>query len=422
LGIYTESNPQLKRRIMSDRLIERFLEYARIRTTSDPSSKSSPSSSFQTDFLKMLEEELREMGMADVELDPAGTLYASLPGTGSGSTVIGLLAHVDTAPDSPGENVSPVLHGDWDGRKIELSEGVVVDPADTEDMHRYLGDNIITSDGTTLLGADDKAGVAIIMELLSMLMSDSEIPRPPLRVAFTTDEEVGRGMDGFSPERFGAQLAYTVDGGPVGQIDTQTFNAFSATWSVAGNEVHPGSAGGLMVNATRIVADIVSMMRPEEMPENSYGTDGYDYPVSIESATASGRLSVMLRDFTSEGIESRVQRMRELEKYISAKYPKAVIELELKEQYRNPSNILKEDRRLVDFALRGSSAAGVEGRETSVRGGTDGSRLSFMGIPTVNLPTGGELYHSRKEWIADRGMRISLETLKQTLAIWAEED
>jgi len=229
-------------------LTDRFLTYARIGTASDPSSSTSPSSARQIDFLRLLEEELEALGMDDIELDEKGTLYASLPAGGHGDTVIGLLAHVDTSPDAPGENVKPVLHRNWDGNPIEICEGVVIRPSETEDMLRYVGDTIISSDGTTLLGADDKAGVAIIMEILRTLNDNRKIPRPPIRIAFTTDEEVGRGVDNFDTEKFNADLAYTVDGGSVGKVDTQTFNAWSANWKVNGRMVHPGSARGIMVN------------------------------------------------------------------------------------------------------------------------------------------------------------------------------
>ena len=255
---------------MSD-LTDRFLRYTRIFTASDSSSSTSPSTGRQIEFLRVLEGELRELGMDDIELDEKGTLYASLPGDGYGDTVIGLLAHVDTSPEAPGENVNPVLHHNWDGNPIELCEGVVIDPSDTTDMLRYIGDTIITSDGTTLLGADDKAGVAIIMEILQNLICDKGKPRPPLRIAFTTDEEVGRGMDNFNTGRFGADFAYTIDGSSVGKVDIQTFNAWSANWNVKGKEVHPGSAKGIMVNAVRVLADIVGSIVSEEMPEYSSG-------------------------------------------------------------------------------------------------------------------------------------------------------
>jgi len=402
---------------MSD-LTDRFISYARINTASDPSSTSLPSSSRQMDFLRLLEEELSELGMADIELDEKGTLYATLPGGGHGETVIGLLAHVDTSPDASGENVFPVLHPDWDGEPIELCDGVIIDPLETEDMQRYTGDTIITSDGTTLLGADDKAGVAIVMEVLRKLIADSDLPRPPLRIAFTTDEEVGRGMDGFDPDRFGADFAYTVDGGPVGKVDIQTFNAWSANWSVKGREVHPGSAKGIMVNALRVLADIVSSLMPEEMPENSSGDEGYCYPLSISSVTSEGNLKMILRDFTSAGMEARLETMRSLEKWMKSRYPGAEIKLEMSEQYRNPAEILQNDRRAVEFAVLATEAIGLEPEESSIRGGTDGSRLSFMGVPTVNLPTGGELFHSRKEWVAERGLELSFSIVMETLGIW----
>ncbi len=402
-------------------LTDRFLRYARMDTASDSSSSTSPSSARQVEFLRMLENELRELGLDDIELDEKGTLYASLPGGGSGDTVIGLLAHVDTSPEAPGENVNPVVHRSWDGNPVELCEGVVIRPSETVDMLRYVGDTIITSDGRTLLGADDKAGVAIIMEILDTLIHNRNIQVPPLRIAFTTDEEVGRGMDNFDPERFGADFAYTVDGGSVGKVDTQTFNAWSANWKVKGREVHPGSAKGIMVNAVRVLADIVSSILPEEMPENSSGDEGYYYPLSISSVTSEGNLKMILRDFTSEGMKSRIETMRSLEKWIQARYPGAEISLEMLEQYSNPGEILEQDRRAVEFALQATGKVGLEPEESSIRGGTDGSRLSFMGIPTVNLPTGGELFHSRNEWIAEKGLELSYRIVLETLRIWGTQ-
>ncbi len=402
-------------------LSDRFLRYARVNTASDSSSSTSPSSGRQIEFLRMLKIELQELGMGDIELDEKGTLYASLPRSGCGDTVIGLLAHVDTSPDAPGENVNPILHHNWDGKPIDLCEGVIIRPSETTDMLRYVGGTIITSDGTTLLGADDKAGVAIIMEVLDTLINNSSIPVPPLKIAFTTDEEVGRGMDNFDPVRFGADFAYTVDGGSVGKIDTQTFNAWSANWKVKGREVHPGSAEGIMVNASRILTDIVSSIPPEEMPENSSGNEGYYYPLSISSVTSEGNLKMILRDFTSEGMRSRIETMRSLEKWIKVRYPGAEISLEMSEQYMNPGEILKQDRRPVEFALRATGNVGLEPEESSIRGGTDGSRLSFMGIPTVNLPTGGELFHSRNEWIAEQGLELSCGIVLETLRIWGSQ-
>lgn len=405
---------------MSEQLTERFLSYVRINTASDPTSSASPSSSCQVDFLRILESELREIGMEHIELDDKGTLYAALPGEGSSNTVIGLIAHVDTSPDVSGKDVSPVLHSDWDGKAITLQSNIVLEPEETVDMIRYVGGTIITSDGTTLLGADDKAGVAIIMEICRCLIADPDIPRPPLKVAFTTDEEVGRGMDNFNISTFGAHFAYTVDGSAIGKVDTQTFNAWSANWKIKGNEVHPGSAKDILVNSVRILADIVTMISSEEMPENSSGMEGYDYPLSITSVTAEGELKMILRDFTREGMETRINRMRSIEKWIKVKYPRAEISLELTEQYQNPGEILLKDRRPVDYALKGMERAVLEGEEGSIRGGTDGSRLSFMGIPTVNLPTGGEFFHSRKEWIAEEGLEASFRIVLETLKIWGE--
>jgi len=401
------------------RLTESFVRYAAFDTAADPSSEASPSSTRQLDFLRVLRDDLLELGMTDVHLDETGTLYAGLPAPGA--VTVGLLAHVDTSPDAPGSGVVPVLHEDWDGSPIRLGEGLVIDPAECGDMLRYVGGTIVTSDGSTLLGADDKAGVAIIVEACRQLVEDPSLPRPPLRVAFTTDEEIGRGVDGFDTARFAADLAYTVDGGPVGRVDAATFNAWSAEWTITGREVHPGSAKGVMVNAVRIAADIVSSLAAEEMPESSDALEGYDYPHRISGTVSSATVRMLLRDFESGGMERRLSRLRAMRDWMSARYPGAVVELELKEQYRNPAEVLRADRRPVEYALRGTAAAGVEAEEGSIRGGTDGSRLSFMGVPTVNLPTGGELFHSRREWVAAEGMELSLTILLRTLGIWGLE-
>ena len=400
-------------------LAERFARYAGIYTSSDPDGKGSPSSVRQFDLLRVLEKELLEMGMDDVYLSDHGVLYAKVPG-GSGHETIGLIAHVDTSPDSPGENVKPTFHRNWNGKPISLQNGLVIDPSQCHDMNRYIGGTIITSDGTTLLGADDKAGVAIIMETCSWLIDNPDVPRPPVSIAFTPDEEVGRGVDNFDVERFGADFAYTVDGGEVTEISSQTFNAWSADWKISGKEVHPGSAADVMVNAVRIAGELIGLIRSEEMPENSRGMQGYDYPLAVNGTTESAVVKCILRDFTNEGMIQRRRRMEAIRDCLSALFPGAGIELEMKEQYSNPGEILKKDRRLVDYALQSFARCGIDSHESAIRGGTDGSRLSFMGVPTANLPTGGELFHSKREWIAVEGMAIALEGLKTTLIVWGE--
>ncbi len=417
-GNYTITGEYRERTAMNP-VAARFARYAAIDTASSADSGEYPSTPCQMDLLRLLEGELTEMGMDKVHLSREGVLYASLPGGKKGVT-IGLIAHVDTSPEAPGSGVQPVFHRNWDGRPIELAEGQVIHPADCEDIERYKGGTIITSDGTTLLGADDKAGVAIIMEACRWFLENPEVPRPGIAVAFTPDEEVGRGVDNFDLGRFNADLAYTVDGGKVTEISSETFNAWSANWSITGKEVHPGSARGIMVNAARIAGELISLLPGEEMPENSSGVQGYDYPLSVKGSTGFARVSCILRDFTSDGMELRKKRMEAVKLYLESAFPGAVIDLEMKEQYRNPGEILKRDRRLIDFALEGFRGCGLDVSEGAIRGGTDGSRLSFMGIPTANLPTGGELFHSRREWIAAEGMEIALEGLRRTLIIWGE--
>lgn len=402
---------------MSD-VLERFLRYVGIDTTSEEASRTSPSTACQWDLLRLLEAELEEMGAEQVHLSEFGVLYARLPG-GSGGPVLGLVAHVDTSSEAPGASVRPRLHRNWDGAPIELLPGLVIDPAQTVDMNRYAGTTIVTSDGTTLLGADDKAGVAIIMELCRMLLADSSRPRPDLRIAFTPDEEAGRGVDHFETERFGADFAYTVDGSVVGVIETQTFNACSADWKITGRQVHPGSAKGIMINALRIACGIVSSLRPEEMPENSDGLQGYDYPMSLSGNASEARLRMILRDFTLEGMRKRRERLEALRGYFVAGFPGALISLEFREQYSNPVEIIGRDGRLVEYALEGARKAGLQPREGSIRGGTDGSRLSLLGVPCVNLPTSGEFFHSRTEWVSEQGLELALASLVETIGVWA---
>ena len=401
-------------------ITERFIRYASISTASDPDSSTSPSSSRQFDLLRVLEKELQELGMENVHLSETGVLYATLPGGVSGE-IIGLIAHVDTSPEAPGEGVEPQLHLNWDGLPILLKDQVRIDPAECADMLRYKGGTVITSDGTTLLGSDDKSGIAIIMETCKWFLDNPEIPHPKVAVAFTPDEEVGRGVDNFDVDRFGADFAYTVDGGEVTEVSSETFNAWSAQWKIKGREVHPGSASGSMINAVRIAGELIALMRSEEMPENSKGREGYDYPLFVRGTTGSAEVKVILRDFTTEGMVERRRRMEAIRDCLAALFPGSQIQLTMKEQYSNPGEILSRDRRLVEYALEGMRQCGIDVRESSIRGGTDGSRLSFMGVPTANMPTGGELFHSRREWVAEEGLLIALEGLINTLTIWGEK-
>lgn len=400
-------------------LAHRFIRYAEIDTRSDPASFSFPSTPGQTDLLKLLRDELLEMGVEGVHLEQGGILYGSVPGGEEGVT-IGLIAHVDTAPAVSGHGVRPVVHREWDGSPIHIAEGVVLDPGECPQMEPYRGGAIITSDGKTLLGADDKAGAAIIMEAVRRMLGNLGTKRPRIVVAFTSDEEIGRGMDNFSTAMFGADFAYTVDGEQPGSVDSATFNACRADWRITGIEVHPGSACGRLVNPVRIAAELISMLKPEEMPENSSGEEGFEYPMEVSGDTEAAAVQMIIRDFTTEGLAARVHRMHSLHRFLSEKHDRAVIELEIKNQYSNPRDTLRADRRLVDYAMLGTERAGITPRETSIRGGTDGSRLSFMGVPTVNLPTGGGLFHSRREWLAVQGLEKSLEVLLNTIFVWGE--
>jgi tripeptide aminopeptidase len=258
------------------------------------------------------------------------------------------------------------------------------------------------------------------MEACEWMMDNPGVSRPRVVVAFTTDEEIGRGMDHFDTGRFGADFAYTVDGELPGSVDSATFNACRADWRITGVEVHPGSAFEQLVNPVRIASELVSMLKPEEMPENSRGDQGFDYPMDIRGDSGTASVGVILRDFTTEGMNRRIQRMRSLKGYLSEKHERARIELAITNQYKNPKELLAEDKRVVECAMKGTLTAGITPRETGIRGGTDGSRLSFMGVPTVNLPTGGGLFHSRREWAAVEGMEEALKILMNTIIAWGE--
>lgn len=401
-------------------LVRRFTRYAGMDTRSDPSGTGAPSTPGQMDLLRLLREELAEMGVVDARLDPRGVLYGMVPG-GSGGVTLGLIAHVDTSPAVSGAGVKPRIHPDWDGSLLEIAPGLSLDPSECPELGRWKGGTIITSDGSTLLGADDKAGVAIIMEAVRWITENPGVPRPRVAVAFTPDEEIGRGMDNFDVKSFGADLAYTVDGEQPGSVDSATFNACRADWVVRGVEVHPGSAFCRLVNPVRIAGELLAMMKPEEMPENSRGDQGFDYPMEISGDSSEARVGMILRDFSDQGLAARVERMRSMERLLALKHPRAGITLEITHQYSNPAEVLRSDRRLVEYALKGAAMAGLEPRETSIRGGTDGSRLSFMGVPTVNLPTGGGFFHSRREWVAVEGMEKALECLVNTLRVWGED-
>ncbi len=403
----------------------RFWRYVQIDTQSDPSSTTTPSTAKQFDLARLLEGELSELGLEDVTVDQHGYVYATLGAQGGGAEAptLALLAHMDTSPDEPGGPVKPQLHRSYDGGRIVLDEiaQVALDPERSPELRDHVGHDVISSDGTTLLGSDDKAGIAIIMAAVAEL-AQSDAPRPRVRVCFTVDEEIARGVEKLELDTLAADVAYTVDGATVGHIDTATFNAAQATITVRGLMVHPGTAKGIMVNAGTVLAQLLAQLPPDETPETTEGDEGYFCCLEIEGSVAEARAMLILRDFTDEGLERRKNLLQELVAAAQRHAPDATIELDIHDQYRNMrSYIAEQDPRTIDLALEAGRAMGLEVSEQSIRGGTDGSRLSEMGLPTPNIFTGGHDYHSRFEWNTVQNLETATTYVVELVKRWASE-
>jgi tripeptide aminopeptidase len=337
--------------------------------------------------------------------------------------VIGWLGHVDTSPEVSGKDVNPVLHHSYAGGDIVLpgDPGQVIRASENPELARHVGEDIVTSDGTTLLGADDKAGLAVILTALERLVHNPDILHGTLRVGFTPDEEVGNGTAHFDVASFGAQAAYTVDGTALGEVENETFNASAAVFTIQGVNAHPGYAKGKLVNAVRVAADIVQSLAADPSPETTEGREGYLHPHGIEGGVEKTVLKVLLRDFDLSGIADKSERLRRVRDRMAEKYPRAKIDLEVKETYRNMRIKLDEDRRVLEYALEAVRLAGVEPKLQIIRGGTDGAKLCFKGLPTPNLFTGAQNFHSRQEWISVNDMEKAVETLVQLVQIWVEK-
>jgi tripeptide aminopeptidase len=390
--------------------LERFLRYVRIDTQSELDSDTFPSTAKQLDLSRLLVEELRAAGIEDVDLTEHGYVLATLPGVERAPTV-GLLAHVDTAPDAPGANVDPQVHENYDGR--ELVAGL--SPKTSALLGERLGHDIVTSDGTTLLGADDKAGVAEIMAAGVYLAAHPEIEHAPARICFTVDEEVGRGVDHLDLQQFGADFAYTLDGALVGEIENETWSALELKVTFRGVPVHPGTAKDKLVNPIKLAARFVEALPRDVAPETTDGRDGFIHPQRMVGEAERATVAVYVRDFEWDGVLEKERLIRELAERVSPD-----VTYERWEQYRNMRDWLAEVPHVVDAALEATHRVGLEPSLSSIRGGTDGSRLTELGLPTPNIFTGGNEYHSVREWISVQDMAISAATVVELLKLWAE--
>ena len=381
---------------------ERFFRYVTVNTTSSEESTTFPSTASQLAFGQALAEECRQIGLADAVRNDFGYVYATLPATAPGYPTIGLIAHMDTSPQASGQNVRPQIHRAYDGGDIVL-EGVTISPAEFPFLQNYIGCDIITASGDTLLGADDKAGVAEIMTAMEYLLAHPEIPHGPVRIAFTPDEEVGSGADHFDVARFGAAYAYTMDGDALGELQYENFNADKAVIRITGKSVHPGSAKGIMVNAARVATRFAEAVPLAESPAGTEGYEGFYHLTHMRGEVESAQLEYILRGFEAEGNARRIAFLRQLAANISAETG-ALIEVEVTEQYRNMREVVEACPATLDLAKAALSACGLVPQTIPVRGGTDGSRLSFMGLPCPNLGTGGHNFHGPYELITVQAM------------------
>jgi tripeptide aminopeptidase len=403
--------------------VERLVRYARVDTQADPASATVPSTARQLDLSRLLVEELRALGLSDAVLDEQGFVMATLPATVDHEVpTIALLAHVDVAPDAPAAGVRPQVVR-YPGGRMPLpgDPSVALDPAVSPALAGRAGQELVTSDGTTLLGADDKAGIAEIMTAVAHLVRHPEIPHGPVRVCFTRDEEVGRGVEGIDLARLGAQAAYTLDGADAGTIEDETFNARSASVTFRGVAVHPGYATGRLVNALKVAADFVaSLPRDGRAPETTAGREGFIHPVAMRSAEDTAQVDLILRDFDRDRLDGHERLVRDLAARAAAAHPGSSAEVAVADSYRNMKEYLREHPGVVARAEEAIRRAGLEPRRGFIRGGTDGARLSELGLPTPNLFTGQQDIHSRHEWIAAADMGAAVATLIHLVQIWAE--
>ncbi len=409
-------------------LVDRFLRYVKIDTQSREDSQTYPSTEKQLNLSKLLVEELHALGISDAHLTEHGYVFATLPANlpenhSVSVPPIGLIAHVDTSPDVSGAGVKPIVHEKYDGGKIVLpgDSTQVIDPADNPALRNCLGHDIITSDGTTLLGADNKAGVAEIMTAIDYLLDHPEIPHGEIKIAFTVDEEVGRGTEYFDIKEFGATYAYTIDGETAGEIEDETFCADSLDVTVHGINVHPGFAKGKLVNALKVAADFLSRLPKESLsPETTEGREGYVHPNTISGNVEKVEIRMLIRDFTVEGLHEKESFLEEIRTRVEETWQRAKIEFKISESYRNMRYVLDKYPFVVDYAMEAVRRSGLEPKKSLIRGGTDGSRLSYMGLPTPNIFTGGHNFHSKREWVSIQDMEKAVETIVNLVQIWAE--
>ena len=406
--------------ISAERLTERFLRYVAVDTTADPGAQDFPSNPNELALAELLAAELRGLGLTDASVDGFGYVVATLPGN-CPAPPVGLIAHLDTAPDAPGAEIRPLLHRDYRGQALVLpgAPELELSPATCPALADAVGEDLITSDGTTLLGADDKAGIAVIMSVLDALASQPAWPHGDLRIVFTPDEEIGSGTRHLDPARLGLQFAYTVDGGAAPEFNEETFEAANATVRVAGRNVHPGKAKGILINAVEVLGDLIALLPKDLTPQATSDRQGFIHATSIAGGVEQARLDLILRDFEPAGLARLENVLSELVDAVRERHPGAGVELEIRPAYPNMKAYLACDPRVSAFALEALAEAGLEPRIVPIRGGTDGAMLSRAGVLTPNLFTGSGNHHSRLEWASIQQMAKATEVVLRLVRRWA---
>jgi len=405
---------------------ERFMRYVQIDTQADPESDTFPSTEKQKDLGNILAQELKEMGASEIDFDEYGYVYATIPSNIEKDVpVICFCSHMDTAPDCSGTNVKPILHEKWDGSDIVLPDdpSQVITTAEHPYLKERIGDDIITASGTTLLGADDKAGVAIIMDLAQILLNDASIKHGKIRILFTPDEEVGRGVNHVDMKKLGADFGYTLDGGERGSLEGDTFSADGATITIHGVSAHPGYAKDKLVNSLKVAGEFLDALpKAEWSPETTEGAQGYVHPVSMKGIAEKTTIDFIVRDFTTQKLEKHESRLKKILDETMAQHPKAKADIVIKEQYRNMREMLDKHPEVEANAAKAMERAGIEVQTKLVRGGTDGSRLSFMGLPCPNLFTGEMAIHSKHEFVSVQDMQKATDMCVELVKIWGESN
>lgn len=403
--------------------LKRFLRYVVIDTQSDPHSQSVPSTEKQKNLGRLLVAELQALGLRDADMDANGYVYATVPATVDRPVpVICFCSHMDTSPDASGKDVKPIVHRNYQGQPLSLPDNpeIVIRPEEHPDLLEQIGNDIVTASGTTLLGADNKAGLAAIMDAVQHLMAHPEIPHGDIRILFTPDEEIGRGVDHVDMARLSADFGYTVDGEKRGTLEDETFSADGAVLTIYGVSAHPGFAKGKLQHALKIAGEILNEVPLALSPEGTEGKEGFLHPVELEGIAEEATISWIIRDFDTEQLNAHAQTLRKIAESVCQRYPGSRFTLDVKEQYRNMKAVLDQHPQVIGLAEQAMREVGIEPIRRSIRGGTDGSRLSFMGLPTANIFAGEHAFHSPYEWVSRQDMEASARVIVALARLWAQ--